>query len=108
MTDIPKHNGHAGDNQQGGKDSPERSSPLSFPCEFIVKIIMKKTEHCEQQVINMVQRHFPQFNHDQLSERPSQDNNYIAYTATLYVERQEPLDSLYQELSDTPDVLMAL
>ena len=89
-------------------DKTDSSSPIEFPCEFFVKIIMKNSDHCEEKVTAIIQRHFEQFSADGLTLRPSKNDNYLAFTAKLQVEEQAPLDALYKDLSDEPQVLMAL
>ncbi len=90
------------------EDTQKNSSPLEFPCEFFVKIIMKNSEDCEEKVTAIIQRHFDQFKADGLSLRPSKNDNYLAFTAKLHVPEQAQLDALYKDLSDEPEVLMAL
>ena len=89
-------------------DHHESSSPLEFPCEFFVKIIMKNSDDCEEKVTAIIQRHFDAFNADELSLRPSKNDNYLALTAKLQVPEKAPLAALYKDLSDEPEVLMAL
>ncbi|HAG62245.1 MAG TPA: hypothetical protein DCL40_05015 [Coxiellaceae bacterium] len=89
-------------------DNHENSSPLEFPCEFFVKIIMKNSDSSKEKVTAIIQRHFDQFDTDALSLRPSKNDNYLAFTAKLQVPEKAPLDALYKDLSDEPEVLMAL
>jgi D-alanine transaminase len=84
------------------------SQPMEFPCEFFIKIITKNSGDSEQQITSIIQRHFKDFDNTELTQRPSKKDNYMAFTAKIQVEEQATLDALYQELSETPEVLMAL
>lgn len=100
MTDAQKKNGAA--------PNGEYSSPLKFPCDFIIKVMGESTPEFETRVLAIVQQHFPQVDAAQFTKRPSKDNNYIALTVTVYAESKAQLDACYQDLSSEPMVLMAL
>ena len=86
----------------------EYSSPLEFPCDFIIKVMGKTDSAFEDNVISIIKKHYPDTSDDQISKRPSKDNNYLAITAKVYAESKEQLDALYQDLSNEPTILMAL
>jgi len=84
------------------------SSPLQFPCEFVVKIMGKAAKEFEESVFNILKKHFPDIQNSNISKRSSKGANYIALTATVNAQSQEQLDALYQDLSAEKSVLMAL
>jgi uncharacterized protein len=86
----------------------EYSSPIQFPCDFDIKIMGHATADFTQKATTIIKHHFPSFKQDQIKTRNSKDNNYIALTLTVKAENQTQLDSCYQELSTSPDVIMAL
>lgn len=94
------------DPTQAYNDDP--NNLMTFPCDFIVKAITKNNKESETTLIELVQKHFPDYSAETIIKRPSKDNNFCAYTISLYIEKKETLDSLYQDLSDSPIVLMAL
>jgi len=86
----------------------ERSSPIKFPCDFVVKVMGKATTGFEECVFNIVLRHFPDNDLHNVNKRPSRDNNYVALSITVHPENQKQLDALYEDLSKSKEVIMAL
>ena len=86
----------------------EYSSPIEFPCDFIIKVMGKADEKFEEAVFTIILHHFPTFDRNLITKRASKDNNYWALTFTVYVESKPQLDKIYQDLSDCQEVLMAL
>lgn len=90
------------------QDVQNHSSPIEFPCDFVVKVMGKSNDAFRQTVLTHIQQHFPSITTNQLSERPSKDGNYVAITVTVHAESQKDLDELYQKFTQDPAVLMAL
>jgi len=86
----------------------ETSSPIKFPCDFIVKIMGKANTQFEERVINIILRHFPDNDLQSIKKRSSRDNNYLSLSITVHPENQAQLDELYQELTNAEEVLFAL
>lgn len=87
---------------------PTEESPIKFPCEFIVKVMGEANDSFEQKVMQIFHRHFDEKEILKVTKRHSKEGNYLAITVVLFAQSREQLDSLYIELSDTPEVLMAL
>jgi len=88
---------------------PEHDTPvLAFPCEFPIKIMGKTQTGFAQAVIEIVQRHAPEFDAATLEMRPSRESKYLSLTCTIRAESREQLDELYRELCDHPMVTMVL
>jgi putative lipoic acid-binding regulatory protein len=82
---------------------------LEFPCQFAIKAMGKSD--LELLVIEIVRRHVPNFYEQAektVTTRPSKDGNYLAVTILIEASSKQQLDAIYQELSDHPQVLMAL
>lgn len=90
------------------QDVQKHSSPIEFPCEFVIKVMGKNQPSFRQAILGHLQTQYPDLTADDLSERPSKDGNYLAITATVHAESQQQLDELYGKLSSDPEVLMAL
>jgi uncharacterized protein len=86
----------------------ESSSPIKFPCDFMVKIMGKANSQFEERVINIVLRHFPDTDLQSIKKRASRDNNYLSLSITVHPENKAQLDGLYQELTNAEEVLFAL
>ena len=86
----------------------ENTSAITFPCQFPIKIIGKADSDFESSVIVILNKHFPGLPEGALQLSTSKQGHYIAITATVNAQSQAQLDSVYEELSHSPDVIMAL
>ncbi len=83
-------------------------SPLQFPCTFPIKAVGKATPELDIQIIEIVRRHVEDINEGAIKTRPSKAGNYLSVTVTIEATSQEQLDAIYQDLTDCPEVIMAL
>ena len=83
-------------------------SLVEFPCQFPIKIMGKTQAGFAQSVIEVVQRHAPEFDPSTLEMRSSREGRYLSLTCTVKATSQEQLDELYRELCDHPMVTMVL
>lgn len=81
---------------------------IEFPCDFPVKIIGVNSDIFLEEIKKIVNYHFPDFNHEQLTHKLSEKNSYLAITVTVCAVNQEMLDAFYQDLTKHPDVKMVL
>ncbi len=99
----------------GGED-PLTSSPmqavtetgLQFPTAFPIKIMGLRADGFAQAVVEVVQRHAPDFDAATLEMRASREGKYLSVTATINATSREQLDGLYRELTSHPMVTMVL
>jgi putative lipoic acid-binding regulatory protein len=104
----PKHIGDEG--------SETKDTLLVFPTAFPIKAMgrMKATDadaanqNFAQTVLEIVQKHAPDFDAATMEMRPSKNGNFVSVTATINATSKLQLDNLYRELSGHPAVLMAL
>jgi putative lipoic acid-binding regulatory protein len=89
---------------------PDRqdSSLLEYPCEFPLKIMGATRAGFAQAVLEVVQRHAPDFDGSTLEMKSSKHGKYLSITCTINATSREQLDALYQELCDHPMVVMVL
>jgi uncharacterized protein len=80
---------------------------LEFPCQFPIKAMGKNNLEFDLLVIEIVRRHVPE-NEKAVTTRPSKDGNYLAVTVLIQATSKQQLDAIYQDLTDHPQVLMAL
>ncbi|NOX42432.1 MAG: DUF493 domain-containing protein [Gammaproteobacteria bacterium] len=83
-------------------------SPLKFPCEFPVKAMGKTGQDFDLYVIEIFRRHVPDLDEALITKRESQGGKYISVTVTIQAQSRKQLDAIYQALSDSEQVLMAL
>ena len=81
---------------------------LEFPCQFPIKAMGKTNLELDLLVLDIVRRHAPETNEESLTTRPSKDGNFIAVTVIVNASSKQQLDSIYQDLTDHPHVLVAL
>lgn len=81
---------------------------LTFPCDFTIKVFGTKSDSFEATVKDIIKKHVAQFSEDNIQKRPSENAKYIALSITIRAESKAQLDSIYQDLSSCPQVLMAL
>ena len=81
---------------------------LQFPCRFPIKVMGKSDAQLETDLITITRRHVPDLGEGAISQRPSREGNYIAFTITITAQSQEQLDNLYREIHAHPLVMMVL
>ncbi|MEQ1592389.1 MAG: DUF493 domain-containing protein [Thiobacillaceae bacterium] len=81
---------------------------LEFPTDFPVKIMGEKREGFTHAMIELVQRHAPDFNAETVELRASSSGKYLSVTCTIYATSKAQLDALYREITAHPWVNMAL
>lgn len=84
------------------------TSLMEFPCQFPVKIIGTNSQNFIDDIKDLARKHFPEFKDADLTQKPSQQNNYLALTLTVLAQNQKMLDELYQDLTKNPNVKMVL
>ena len=88
--------------------SPNKESLLSFPCRFPIKAMGRADSGIEGIATHIVRSHAELWPEEPVKNVPSKQGNYISLTFVIVAKSQEQLDSIYQDLTDSPDVLMAL
>jgi putative lipoic acid-binding regulatory protein len=89
-------------------DNNQNESPIQFPCEFPIKVVGKANDEFEIFALGTIRKHFPDLKEDSLRIRKSAESHYMAITVNVIATSKEQLDALYQELSGTKLVIMAL
>lgn len=87
--------------------SEEKKSALSFPCDFVIKIFGLAGEEFETEAMEIIKKHQKDL-HPTSQSRPSKDGKYVAMSVKVHVNNQAELDAIYQDLTNSPLVLMAL
>lgn len=81
---------------------------IEYPCDFPIKIMGKTAPGFAQVVVDVVQRHAPDFDAASVEMRASKQSKYLSLTCTVRATSREQLDKLYQDLCDHPQVVMVL
>jgi len=81
---------------------------LQFPTDFPIKIMGEKREGFAHAMIELVQRHAPDFEAETIEMRASSSGKYLSITCTIRAISKAQLDALYLEITAHPWVNMAL
>ncbi len=85
-----------------------RESLIEYPSDFPIKIMGAMQEQFAQTMVEVVQKHDPEFHAGKMEMRPSSKGNYLALTVTVRATSREQLDNLYRELSSHAMVKVVL
>ena len=85
-----------------------QESLIEYPTDFPIKIMGRREPRLVQTIVDIVQRHAPDFDATTVEMRTSKKNNYLSVTCTVRASSREQLDGLYRELCDHPMVVMVL
>lgn len=83
-------------------------SLIEYPCAFPIKVMGRTEPGFAQAVVELVQRHAPDFDPASVEMRTSKQSRYLSLTCTVQATSREQLDALYQALCDHPQVVMVL
>jgi uncharacterized protein len=86
----------------------ENPSLIEYPTEFPIKVMGRCEPRLVQTIVDIVQRHAPDFDPASVEIRASKKNSYLSVTCTIRATSREQLDALYGELCDHPMVVMVL
>ena len=89
-------------------EGASRTSLLTFPCVFPIKVMGRREDGFAQVVSDIVRRHAEDFHPSTLEMRSSKNARFLSLTVTVNARSQEQLDALYSELSKHPMVIMVL
>ena len=85
-----------------------QESLIEYPTDFPIKIMGRRKPRLVQMIVDIVQRHAPDFEATTIEMRTSKKNSYLSVTCTVRATSREQLDALYQDLCDHPAVVMVL
>ncbi len=86
----------------------DQQALFQFPCRFPIKVMGRNDEAFEFAVVQILRRHIPQLSEGAIQRRDSQQGNYASLTVVIEAHSREQLDAIYQDLTASDQVLMAL
>lgn len=84
------------------------ASLIEYPSDFPIKILGHTRAGFAQAILEVVQRHAPDFDGTAMAMKTSKHGKYLSVTCTVRATSREQLDALYRELCDHPMVVMVL
>ncbi len=86
----------------------ETQSALQFPCHFPIKALGITSTELDIRVVQIIRRHAPDIQEGAVTSKPSRNGKYTSVTVTILATSKQQLDAIYQDLSEAPEVIMAL
>lgn len=90
------------------ESNPPNESLLKFPCDFTIKVFGIASDEFEATVLGIVHKHTPNLSDRVIQSRSSEQGKYCALSITIHVTSKEQLDLIYQDLTASKQVIMAL
>jgi len=81
---------------------------FQFPTEFPIKVMGRDSESFRTLTLAIIERHAGPMTPDRISERMSREGKFLALTYTITAVSRAQLDRIYQDLTDSGVVLVAL
>jgi putative lipoic acid-binding regulatory protein len=81
---------------------------LEFPCEFPIKAFGLVSDDFPDKVLRIIRRQVRETDVVSAQCRHSQGGKYTAVTILITATSKNQVDAIYQDLTDSPDVIMAL
>ena len=86
----------------------ESTSPLRFPTDYPIKIVGRPSDEFRARVHAVMLRHAPNLDPDRVSERLSENSNFLSISYTIVAESREQVIALATDLKACEGVLMIL
>jgi putative lipoic acid-binding regulatory protein len=88
--------------------SEEPQEVLTFPTDYPVKVLGRPSPEFRTRVHAIVMKHVPETPPDRVSERLSENGNFISISYNLHMHSREQVVALVNELSGCDLVMMVL
>ena len=88
-----------------GRDGGEL---LKFPVAYPIKVVGRRSELRREDLDAVVRTHAPDLTDDQISERESNQQHFIAITYTITARSKEQIVALANALQASQDVIMLI
>lgn len=81
---------------------------IEFPCDYPVKVLGRSVPEFESVVLEVVERHSPDFYRDSVSLRASREGTFVSLTVQIVATGKPQLEALHQDLLATGLVQMVI
>jgi uncharacterized protein len=86
----------------------EEQEALTFPTDYPVKVLGRPSPEFRARVHAIVLKHVPDTSSDRVSERLSENGNFISISYNLHMQSREQVVALVNELTACELVMMVL
>jgi putative lipoic acid-binding regulatory protein len=81
---------------------------LEFPCSFPIKMMGRANDDFSDIAVRLIEQHVGKIAASAVQTSASRNGNFLSVTVTIDAQSQEQLDSIYNDLSNNEDILVAL
>ena len=96
------------DESTPGSDGSSSTDLLTFPTAYPIKVVGRRGELQRADLDAVVRAHAPDLSDDQISERESNQQHFIAITYTINAQSKEQVVALANALRANQDVIMLI
>jgi uncharacterized protein len=89
-------------------DEPEQKEVLTFPTDYPIKVVGRPSPEFRARIHAVFVRHVPDVETDRITERLSENGNFVSISYTIVAESKEQVVALATDLKATDGVLMIL
>jgi putative lipoic acid-binding regulatory protein len=86
----------------------ESESLLQFPTDYPNKVVGRPSPEFRARIHAVVLKHAPNVETDRISERLSENGNFLSISYTIRAESREQVTALATELTATEGVIMVI
>lgn len=81
---------------------------LTFPTDYLIKVIGRPSDEFRARVHATVLRHVPDLDTERVSERLSGNGNFLSISYTILAESREQVEALTTDLKACDGVMMLI
>ena len=89
-------------------ETPPNAQFLTFPTTYPIKVVGRRSEHMRSNIDAIVRAHVPDLTEDQIKERASTQQHFLAITYTINAQSKEQVVALAHALQASKDVIMLI
>jgi putative lipoic acid-binding regulatory protein len=86
----------------------EQKELLTFPTDYPIKIVGRPSAEFRARIHAVVIKHAPDVETDRISERLSENGNFLSISYTIVAQSREQVIALARDLTATEGVLMVI
>jgi uncharacterized protein len=86
----------------------ETPSPLQFPTDYPIKVVGRPSDEFRARIHAVMLRHAPSLDPDQVTERLSENGNFLSISYMIRAESREQIVALVTDLKAAEGVLMII
>jgi uncharacterized protein len=81
---------------------------LTFPTAYPIKVVGRRSDQLRSNIDAIVREHVPDLTDDQITERASNQQHFLAITYTINAKSKEQIVALANALQASKDVIMLI